>query len=1351
MIGLSFLDHNRCPRPSILLSSYVFLTLIFDVVQVRTYWLASSTRAESAFAAIFSTSFAVKVGIVFLEAQQKVRWVKWENEEHSPEETSGIFSLGVYFWLNKLFLKGYRGVMKVTDLYSLDSNISADILHGRFAHILRKSNWHGQKYGLALALARSLAVPLILPVPARLLLSAFRLCQPLLINSLLEYLTTPEASPVNHGYGFIGASFFIYSGIAISTALYWYFQHRMVYMGRACLVTAIYTKATEASITSGEESNASLTLMSTDIERIIFGFRNLHEILASPIEVAIASWLLYRQVGAAFVAPIIIISIGGAAVAFLMRFTARSQKLWMAGVTKRVGLTSEVIGSMKNLKISGLSAPIAEFVQKLRVDELLAGSRFRKITIISAVFAFAPQMISPFTTFAISQRSFDAANLFTSLSYLTLMTTPLSQVFQYVPQLISAFACLDRIQKFLEGKNRDDFRVAPGELSLDTEKTPMTSDDHDMSSAIKVENASFGWDAEKMILSNINFEVTRHSLTMIVGPIASGKSTLCQALLGEVPYSRGKIIGTRARCGYCDQSAFLSNGSVRDNIVGFSPFDAERYSQVLDASMLRPDLQTFPKGDRTNIGSNGITLSGGQKQRVSLARALYLETDLLILDDILSGLDADTEDQVFQKTFGPKGLLRERGSTVILCTHSVRHLPAAQHIIALGNGKVVEQGAFDDLIANESYVQSLGIRSSSASANSDEKLDAITEKAGARSSMLAKTTTLSSMISEVDKTARQHGDRTVYKTYIQSMGNWLAASLFFLGLCCGFFSNFPTVWLKFWADEAVAETHSHSSAYYIGIYAALQIGAMFSLITLVFFIMILVISRAGASLHHDALTTLMHASIRFFTTTDQGVITNLFSQDLNLIDTELPMALLNVIFAIFQVIGQAAVIATSSPYLAISYPFLAGVLYVIQMFYLRTSRQLRLLDLESKSPLYTHFLDTTKGIVTLRAFGYIAEDCAKNISLLNTSQRPAYLLVMIQQWLTLVLSFAVTIIAVLLTVLATQLRSNGGFTGASLVTLMSFGEALSALITWWTQTETSIGAIGRLKSFSDDVGSEDKNYEDLIPDDEWPQRGEVSLKGVSASYGTDEPSDKADLVLKHIELLISPGEKVAICGPSGGGKSSLIALLLKLLDPLAADNDAVLIDNTPLQRIDRATLRRRIIAVPQDTVFLPNGSTYQANLDPFGVATEADAQSVLKAVDLWVLVLERGGLQAGMVASTLSQGQRQLFSLARAVLRRRVRGKSLGLGGGGTEGGVLLLDEVSSSVDQETEKLMQEIIRQEFKSYTVIAVSHRLDMIMDFDRVVVLDKGAIVEVGNPRRLVAEPGTRFGELWNLAGR
>ncbi|KAJ4355481.1 uncharacterized protein N0V89_003497 [Didymosphaeria variabile] len=368
-------------------------------------------------------------------------------------------------------------------------------------------------------------------------------------------------------------------------------------------------------------------------------------------------------------------------------------------------------------------------------------------------------------------------------------------------------------------------------------------------------------------------------------------------------------------------------------------------------------------------------------------------------------------------------------------------------------------------------------------------------------------------------------------------------------------------------------------------------------------------------------------------------------------------------------------------------------------------------------------------------------DIAKNVQLLNTSQRPAYLLQMIQEWLNLVLGLVVMAVAVVLVVLSLQFHAQSAFAGASLYSLITLGENLAGIVLYYTRLETSIGAIARLRTFNESVKPEDRDeHEDVFPSEQWPRTGAVEIKGVSAAYDADE--ENPSLALRNINLKVESGEKVAICGRTGSGKSSLVALLLKLLDPLPSNTQQVLIDDTPLSRIHRPSLRQRLIAVPQEAVFLPDGTTFQSNLDPYDASTPEDCKAVLVAIGLWTFVEERGGLSAGMTAGTFSAGQRQLFSVGRALLRRCIRASSLD---GATDQGILLLDEVSSNVDRQTEIVMQEIIKREFTDYTVIAVSHRLDMIMDFDRVIVMDKGEIVEIGRPIELSSQRGSKFGDL------
>ncbi|KAL3424167.1 ABC transporter [Phlyctema vagabunda] len=1368
IIAISFTEHSHSPRPSILLNSYLFLTVLFDVVQARTFWLAFVDAHEFTFTRIFTAAVAVKGALILLESEHKSKWVQWEVEKHSPEETSGIFGLSAFAWLKQMFLAGYTKILVLDDLFPLDQSMTTEALQLKLLERVRFSKPKGGRFGLAKALAKTLVGSLLLPIGPRAALIGFKFCQPFLINTLLDFLQQPAGdSSKNSGYGLIGATVIIYSGITISTGLYWYLQERTLCMCRGSLAGAIYKKTTEVKLSAAGDS-AALTLMSTDVERIRLGFLYLHEFWANSIEVALATWLLQRQLGTAFVAPLVVILICIVGGGFTNKFTGERQRAWMDKIQKRIGLTANVISNMKHLKISGLAGPVEDLIQHMRVDELETASRFRTVYVTVITFGYTPLALCPVITFAVTSRTLDVSTIFTSLSYLLLLADPLGYLFQNSPNLLAAFTCLDRIQAFLEQDPRVDFRMCDlqGPSVIIEEKGHISEANFDQPECmITIDRGNFGWEADRMILKDINLSISTSQLTMVVGPVASGKSTLCKVLLGEVPVSDALVSMESSfasqRVGYCDQTPYLSNVSIRENIVGFSPMNQSRYREVLEATMLLPDLSILPKGDETRIGSNGISLSGGQKQRVSMARALYLDSDFFIFDDILSGLDGDTEEQVFNRVFGPDGLLKRRNSTIVLCTHNVRHLSSADHIIALGaGGTIVEQGSFQSLITNESYIQSLDIKPKGNAKSIDGNIP--TEPSRALGVEPVDISTVESvMTSYTNKKDRMMGDSTVHRHYLKSLGKRSIVAFIVFGLGWGFFYNWGNVWLELWSKDVGSARPSRSNGFYISLYALFQMSYLASM----FFVFIIcfrtMIQTSGAKLHKDALRTMVRAPLNFFTTTDTGLVTNLFSQDMTLIDNELPIAVTNLALDVCNALGMAAVIASSSPYLAITYPFLFAILWGIQKFYLRTSRQLRLLDLEAKSPLYTHFLDTIKDVATFRAFGWVQEGININNTLLDTSQRPAYLLAMVQRWLGFALQTVVAFLAVAVVTLATQLRSNTGLTGASLVTLMTFGDILNYIIRWWTQIETSIGAVSRLKNFSEKVKSESFEDEDVIPPTEWPLRGNIQISGVSASYDGIENSVRdstssrhgspTNLALKDLNLVIQPGEKLAICGRSGSGKSSMILLLLRLLNPLGSCSQNITIDDIPLHKIDRTTLRQRIIAIPQDPVFLPSGTSFMSNLDPFNTSTALECQSVLETVGLWPLIEQRGGLDEGMSADTLSQGQKQLFSLARAILRRRIcaRQREAQFGTAtkrGNSTGILLLDEVSSSVDQETDRIIQNIIRVEFESYTIIMVSHRLEMVLGFDTVLVMNQGSVVEKGAPSTLVESEGSRFRELW-----
>ncbi|KLP10892.1 multidrug resistance protein [Fusarium fujikuroi] len=1318
LIPLSWIEHSRAPRPSTAIAAYLSVTLLFDVARTRTAWLLTPSGLDQEYASVLTTATALKALIVYLESRTKEKWLGWDMKQHSPEETSGIWNLGVFFWLNTLFMKGYRVILTLESLYPLDKALEAET-HQHLVEKVRNNPYKTQKYGLARLLLQILALQLLPPIIPRAALLAASMCQPFLIHALLHYLQSEEQDQ-SHGYGLIGATALTYGAIAFSTALYWYFQERFVIKVRGILVLAVYEKTTDLRMPTDGDSGA-LTLMSTDVERITRGILDLHEYWANTIQIGLSCWLLQRELGAAFAASLGVVAVSTLTAFGIGKLLGPRQKEWMEAIETRVGVTASAISQMKLVKMSGMTKPIQSYVQRLRMREIKIGGRWRMLLAAAATVSQVPMTLSPVITFAVATKALNTTSIFVSISYLTLLASPLMILFQKIPQFLGALTCLQRIQKYLEREPRVEYRNVDNDIMSAASLTPsftsiastngigieMQTLEEKGTPHVVIKNGSFGWHENVAVLRHVNITIPTSHLTAIVGPVASGKSTLCKAILGEVPFATGSVVVHRSRViGYCDQQPFLTNTTIRNNILGNSPFDDKRYTSVIKATMLDRDLANLPQGDSTMIGSSGIALSGGQRQRVAIARALYLaDAELLIFDDVLSGLDARTSDHLFRHVFGRDGVLRRHGATVVLCTHNPQHFQAADYAIRISSdGDVTaEKPSGDGTLSNTD----LGFASEPAPT---EGLASTTDPTSSQASPTVAMTT-------EEAEARKLGDRSVFSYYIRTIGLIPIAAFVFDCVCNGFLNNFPRIWLTFWADDAARPQRGlsqlHSQAYYIGIYGMLQVLALLSFMAAVVLVLGPFIRLSGSVLHQRALETVINAPLQLLTTSDTGTITNYFSQDITIIDNELPMAVANVVLDIFGVVGMGVLIASSSPWLGLTYPAMILILWLIQRFYLRTSRQLRLLDLEAKSPLYTHFLDTSRGIATIRALGWTGKNIKHNHQLLDQSQRPMYLLSMVQRWLYLTLNVVVAVTATAL--------------------------SLSDIVRFYAALETSIGAVARLRNFTTQTGTESVLHGDVKLDRQWPSKGVIEVQGVWAAYNG---GDAEEYALQGIHVFIRAGERIALCGRTGSGKSSFILLLLALLEPVQKDNVEYMlsIDGVPLSSISPQNLRERIITVPQDPVFLPIGSTVKENLDPLGVATTEQCREVLQATGLWDMVESQGGLCSILSESSLSQGQRQVFNIARAVIKRKTSGSS-----------VLLLDEFTSSVDADTERDMLAIIEREFAGCTIVMVAHRLHIVSEFcDRVLVLDRGRIVEDGDPRTLARVDESWFASLLAAGG-
>lgn len=1356
---LSTFEHMRTIRPSWLLSVYLMLTVVFDTARSRSY---SLTPDLDSIATVFTSRVAMKLILAILEARSKRRLLLPQFADCPPEAISGPYRRALFWWLNALFKEGYSKSLTVDDLFHLDKHLQSDYLH----HLLG-SSWdkltRTGPHSLFTATLTRLKWPILAVVPPRLCLIGFNFCQPFLINRAVSFSqepVTPHTS--NMGYGLIGAYVLVFVGIAISTGQYQHKTFRFITMMRGGLVSMLYGKATEVALTDVDTAS-SLTLMSADIERIVTGMETGHEIWSNSIEIALAMYLLQRELGVACAIPI-----GVAIVSFLASLGATSlvmqrQALWLEAIERRIAATGAMLDSMKGVKMGGLTDVLREDLQRLRVEELDNSKKFRKLMIWTMMISYISPIVSPILAFAVfsvlaakgdGTSTLDTATVFTSLSLFTLLAEPLSSLIMALSALMGGVGSFKRIQEFVSMEARTERRkfpsihgsVSSSNISIDTnsdknselsQKDRLSVELYEMNSlgyqAVVIENGLFGWDKDKPsgILQGINMIVPRGKITMVVGPVGCGKSTLLKAVLGELPVMGGTLQLSSLRIALCDQTAWHVNGTVQQSITGSSAYDLRWYSSVVRSCALDEDLRQLPQGDQTQIGSKGIALSGGQSQRIALARAIYAQKDIVILDDCLSGLDGQTENKIWHGLFGRDGLLKRCRTTVLIASSSTKRVPYCDHIVALDKeGKISEQGPFEKLNVSGGYVSGFDLAlpewDFTPESNAYEAPPRYTERQA------------SNQPSSEDMQAeanRRTGDLAIYKYYVGSVG-WVPTIIFIVSITIFVFGiSFPSIWVKLWAQYN--EKHPNERlGFYLGIYSMFGALAFGFLAISCWQLIITMVPRSGITFHKKLLDTVLGSPMSFFSTVDTGVTLNRFSQDLMLIDMELPITALNVFATFMMCIAQMALIAVAAPYAAISFPVVGVAVYFIQKFYLRTSRQLRFLDLEAKSPLYTQFNEILEGLATIRAFGWqsFVEDKAKD--LLDRSQRPFYLLFAVQRWLTLVLDFVVAAVATILIVLVVVLRGklSAGYVGVALLNVVLFSQSIKLLITFWTMLETHIGSVARVKSFTTDPVTEDKDTEDHIPPGTWPSNGKIDFNDITAFHRPGEP------VVRDFSLSIKPGEKVAIVGRTGSGKSSLVLSLFRMVE---LSHGTVTIDALPIHRLPRQTIRSRLIGLPQDAYLLPG--SVRRNADPLQQTTDKAIIQALKDVALWDVIVANGDadkyahpLDVLVEELHFSHGQRQLFCIARALLRR------------GTSS-VLVLDEATSNLDAASDALVQRLLRQKFAAHTIIAVAHRLDTILDFDKVVVMNQGSLVEYGEPHRLLEQQGSWFKSLYDDVAR
>lgn len=1375
--GLHYIEQFRAFIPSGVLLSYWLFQVVLNIGRIVNLKLRES--ANSNFFALTVLSIINAFLILSLEAGTPITPLALLSNEtkRSPYDSANLFSRLTFNWMSGLMKKGYAHYLTENDLPPLPVYLRSRNTSEKFYH-----NWNSQsgKKSLFKALAKSFGIPFLVGGCFKAMQDTLAFIQPQLLRLLIKFvneysesLKTGNPIPLTRGFMIAGCMFVV---SVTQTAFVHQYFHRVFDLGmkiKTALISVIYNKALVLSNDTRNESTTGdiVNLMSVDVQRLQELVQNVQLIWSGPFQITICLISLHNLLGKSMWAGLAVMIITIPLNAVLARYQKKLQKTQMKNKDERSRLISEILNNIKSLKLYGWEKPYLNKLNSVRNDKELRN--LKRMGVFSAfssfTWNFAPFLVSCSTfmvfTFFEKGKTLLTDIVFPALSLFNLLSFPLATVPMVITNIVEAQVAFSRLTKFLTSS----------ELQTDAVlRLPRVNKAGEV--AVSISKGVFLWSKKKgdenykVALSNINFTSKKGDLDCIVGRVGSGKSSILQAVLGDLYRLEGKV-EVHGKIAYASQVPWIMNGTVRDNILFGHKYDPELYNTILKACALTVDLSILPKGDKTEVGEKGISLSGGQKARLSLARAVYARADIYLLDDPLSAVDEHVGKHLIDHVLGPKGLLSTKCK--ILATNNIGVLSIANHIHMLSDGKLVEQGTYDDIMNNKSsqirlLITSFGKKkeqSEETSFGEEEGIDNIDySKLDSDSDLEVKSLRRASLVTlgseiydsgsdsvdnddEDKKARREHTEQgkvkwDVYLQYAKAC-NPISVAIFLsctvLSMAVSVSSN---VWLKHWSEVNTSIGYNPDVPFYLGIYFLLGMGSSALSLVQVCIMWIFCTIQGSKRLHNSMATSVLRAPMSFFETTPIGRILNRFSNDIYKVDE-----ILGRVFAMFfgnttRVLFTIFVICFSTwQFIFIIIPL--GVLYVYyQRYYLRTSRELRRLDSISRSPIFANFQESLNGVSVIRAYDQVdrfefmnSERVDKNMSAFHPS-------VNANRWLAVRLEFLGSIIILAASGLSIfTLKSSyisAGLVGLSVSYSLQVTQSLNWIVRMTVEVETNIVSVERILEYSRLTPEAPEIIETNRPPLKWPAEGEIKFDHYYTKYRPE-----LDYVLKDINLKIDPREKIGIVGRTGAGKSSLTLALFRIIE---STKGHIEIDDLNTSLIGLADLRHKLSIIPQDSQVFQG--TIRSNLDPTDSFTDdqiwrALGLSHLKDHVLKMFEEKDSDLEISSPldvpvsegGSNLSVGQRQLICLARALL---------------VPSHILVLDEATAAVDVETDNILQKTIRAEFKDRTIMTIAHRLNTILDSDRIIVLEKGQIKEFDTPAELLKRQDSLFYSLCKQGG-
>ncbi|CAI9114290.1 OLC1v1014975C1 [Oldenlandia corymbosa var. corymbosa] len=1220
-----------------------------------------------------------------------------------------FFSKLTLSWVKPLLHLGNSKTLAIEDIPCLGSEDEAGLAYKKFDQAWKslqgKTDFRTAHNLVLCAITRVYWKEMVLAGTCAFLRAVAVAIAPLFLFGLVRYYNS-ETRSIRDGAVLLVSLVLLKVVESLSSRHFYFYARRLGMRMRSALIVAVYQKQLKLSSKGRRVHSAGEVVNYIAVDAYRMGEFPMwtHIGWSSVLQLLLAIAVLFAVVGLGALPGLLPLIMCGFLNVPFAKLIQKCQREFMIAQDKRLRIMSEILNNMKIIKLQSWEDKFKNLIESYRENEFkwLAESQYKKVY-ITLLFWMSPTIVSSvifFGCIVFRSAQLNASTVFTVLASLRSLSEPVRLIPEALSALMQVNISFDRINSFLQ------------EDEIKDHEDESRSHSNDLNLTIQIEDGCFSWhpDSATLTIHNVNLHVQRGQKVAVCGPVGAGKSSLLNAILGEIHKTSGNL-SVHGDIAYVSQASWIQSGTIRENILFGEPMNNSKYEEALRVSALEKDIDSFEYGDLTEIGQRGINMSGGQKQRIQLARAVYRDADIYLLDDPFSAVDAHTGATLFNDCV----MSALANKTVILATHQIEFLSAVDHILVMEGGHVTQSGSYKELLTAGTVFEELVVAHQNAitfstplTRNEDEtQQDIINKLEDTNRSYLSeeKNGEEISMIPAVEQLTKEEEkeiEDVGFKTFLDyvRVSNAQFLVLFIVISAVGFFGlqAVASYWLAF-----SIQSPSYSNFTIVSVYALIAtLSALFiylrSLFAAIFGL------RASKAFFSGFTSSIFNAPMLFFDSTPVGRILTRASSDFSVLDFDIPFPFASVLVAGIEIIATICIMASITWQVFVVGAIATIASKYVQGYYQSTAQELMRINGTTKAPITNYASETALGVATIRAFRMSNRFFQNYLKLVDTDAKAFLFSNAAMEWFILRVE---TLQNLTLFTAAFLLISNPkqfvapGLVGLSLSYAFTLPAVQIFFSRWYSNLVNYYISVERIKQFMHIPPEPPAIVEDSRPPPSWPSHGRIELLELNIRYRPNTP-----LVLKGITCTFREGTRTGVVGRTGSGKTTLVSALFRLVEPYSGQ---IIVDGINICSVGLKDLRSKLSIIPQEPTLF-RGSI-RTNLDPFGLYTDEEIWQALEKCQLKDTVSSLPNLLDSSVSDegeNWSMGQRQLFCLGRVLLKRNR---------------ILVLDEATASIDSATDAILQKVIREEFSKSTVITVAHRVPTVIDSDMVMVLSLG----------------------------